>query len=106
MQVALVQVEQAPAVLERGLVVLELAVPAGLELELAEPVAQVGAEPVAVRLEAAAGIPHSTEPHPARRVHPEQARCRRIDRLERRTVSAIYLRPFASPFKWGMTNGR
>ena len=76
MQVALV--EQALAVLEPGQAVLEPAVPA---LVLAEPVAQAVAEPVAVRLVVAAAIPRWTEQHRAGRVHPEQVRCRRIDRL-------------------------
>jgi hypothetical protein len=80
-QVALV--EQALAVLEPGPAVLEPAVlePAVLALVLAEPVAQAVAEPVAVRLVVAAAIPRWTEQPAARRVHPEQVRCPRTDRL-------------------------
>ncbi|MET3840484.1 hypothetical protein [Bradyrhizobium sp. OAE829] len=80
-QVALVQVALVQVALVRA--VLELAVlePGLAVLELAEPVAQAVAEPVAVRLVVAAGIPRWTEPPLARRVHREQVRCRRIDRL-------------------------
>ncbi|MBR1192053.1 hypothetical protein JQ634_03790 [Bradyrhizobium sp. AUGA SZCCT0240] len=75
------RVEQAlavlePAVREPGQAVLVLVV-----LVLAAPVAQAGAEPVAVPLLVAVGIQRWIEPPPARRVHPEQVRCRRIDRL-------------------------
>jgi hypothetical protein len=77
-RVELAQVEQVEQVLEPGPAVLEPAV-----LVLAEPVARAVAEPVAVRLVVAAGIPRWTEPPPARLVHPEQVRCRRTDRLSR-----------------------
>ncbi|MBR1251777.1 hypothetical protein JQ609_33290 [Bradyrhizobium sp. AUGA SZCCT0169] len=77
MQVALV--EQALAVLEPGQAVVE---PAVLALVLAGPVAQAVAEPVAVRLVVVvAAIRRWTEQPPARRVHPEQVRCPRTDRL-------------------------
>ncbi|MBR1187287.1 hypothetical protein [Bradyrhizobium sp. AUGA SZCCT0160] len=69
-------VEQALAVLEPALVVLE---PGQAVLVRAEPVAQAGAEPVAVRLVVAAAIPRWIELPPLRRVPPEQVLCRRTD---------------------------
>jgi hypothetical protein len=105
--VALVQVEQALGVLEPGLAVLEPG-PAVQELAaLVLAVAQAVAEPVAVRLVVAAGIPRWTEQPAARRVPPEQVRCRRIDRLsgERSQLSICgrSYRPSMGNDQWKMT---